>query len=91
MAQDLVELGRKTIRWSKFEQPYLPGWSKSMPMKARRYILKRLSEAQGCLRIDRKLNQLANVTKDGPTAKAARADQRWIGKQGFCHLKGKKR
>ena len=31
MAEELVELGRKgyVTRWSRFEQPYLPGWSKA--------------------------------------------------------------
>lgn len=93
MAEDLVELGRKgyVTRWSRFTQPYLPGWSKHQPTSARRSTLKKLSKAQGCLTIDRKLNQLANVTRDRATAAAARADQRWISKQGFCHLKGKKR
>ncbi len=93
MAEELVELGRKgyVTRWSRFEQPYLPGWSKAKSTAARHSALQRLSAVQGCLRVDRKLNQLANVTRDQKTARLARADQRWISKQGFCHLKGKKR
>jgi hypothetical protein len=92
MAIDLVELGRKNlVRWSIFNQPYLPGWSKSQSTSSRRAALKKLSDTQGCLRIDRKLNQLANVTQDKATERVARADQKWISKQGFCGLKGKKK
>lgn len=92
MAEDLVELGRKSsVRWSVFTKPFLPGWSKFGSTASRHAALQRLSRTEGCLRVDRKLNQLANVTRDGKTARLARQDQRWIGKQGFCHLKGKKR
>lgn len=92
MAEDLVELGRKSsVKWSLFEKPYLPGWSKKSSAAARHAALERLTRQQGCLRIDRKLNQLANVTRDAETARLARQDQRWIGKQGFCHLNGKSR
>lgn len=91
MAESLVELGRKTFRWSHFEKPYLPGWSKTGSVASRHSALESLVATQGCLRIDRKLNQLANVTRDPATARLARQDQRWIGKQKFCHLKGKKR
>lgn len=93
MADELVELGRKsrpTRYWSHFTDPYLPGWHKNASAAARHSALRRLAARQGCIRVDKKLNQLANVTKDKPTARAARADQRWISKK-VCHLKRRKR
>lgn len=93
MADELVELGRKsrpTRYWSRFSDPYLPGWHKNASTSSRREALRKLAAREGCIRVDKKLNQLANVTRDKPTASAARADQRWISKN-VCHLKKRKR
>jgi hypothetical protein len=92
MAKMIVELGRGRgqVKWARFSDPFLPGWNKKEPTAARHAALHRLTVREGCLTVSRKLNQLANVTRDVPTKKKARADQRWISKQGFCHLKTKR-
>lgn len=91
-AKDLVELGRAGVRkWAKFGSGYLPGWSKHRTPGQRRAALERLTAREGCVRVIRKLTQLRNVTRDHPTAAKAKADARWLHKQGFCHLKSKKK
>lgn len=93
MAHELVELGRKARHsryWSHFSSPYLPGWTKDKSTAARHEALRKLADRQGCILVDKKLNQLANVTRDKPTARKARADQRWISKN-VCTLKRRKR
>lgn len=86
MADELVELGRNRKRyWARFADPFLPGWHKGASNEERRRVLRKVAAREGCLRVDRKLNQLANVTQDPATKRKARADQRWISKN-VCHV-----
>lgn len=65
------------------------GWSKDLPDKDRRAVLKKLSEKEGCATAIRKMTLLRNITADPETKGKAKADADWLAKQGFCELKSK--
>jgi hypothetical protein len=91
-ASELIELGRSGEKWARFGKKggYLPGWSKKASPERRHSAVRRVTEREGCRVAIRRLIQLANVTTDKPTKVKARADYKWLRKQGFCKLKSKK-
>lgn len=87
-AIELVELGRK--RLPKPMRGGLIGWKKNMSDTKRRAKLEKLTRAEGCTPVLRKVNLLANLTADKATEKKLRSDYRWLRAKGFCKLKSKK-
>ncbi len=79
-------------KFAKFPKKaaYMPGWGKDVSEGKRHSALKNLTKKVGCLRAQRMLLQLANVTTDKPTESKARTDRKWLVSQGFCELKTKK-
>lgn len=67
----------------------LRGWSKDLPEAGRREALKRLTGREGCGTVIKRLVLLRNLTADQETKRAAKGDQEWLRKQGFCELKTK--
>jgi len=70
---------------------FLPGWRHDMPESKRRAAIEKVTTAEGCASTIRRLNLLANYTKNTSpsTYAAARGDMAWVRDQTFCHLKSK--
>lgn len=88
-----LSLGRSGKKWARFGPGSVPsGWKKAASQRTRHAAIRKDVAKEGgqCTRTFRKLLQVANVTTDRPTEKKARADYRWLKKQGWCRMKTKK-
>jgi len=70
---------------------FLPGWRHDLPATKRRAAIEKVTNTEGCASTIRRLNLLANYTKNTSpsTYEAARGDMAWVRDQTFCHLKSK--
>lgn len=64
-------------------------WKKEMPVSRRHEELKKTVARRGCRQVIGSLTLLRNLSADPGTKTAAKADAKWVHKQGFCKLKGK--
>jgi hypothetical protein len=60
-----------------------------MSQEKRHQSLKKVVERRGCRQVIGSLTLLRNLTADGGTKKAAKADAKWLHDQNFCKLKSK--
>jgi len=70
---------------------FLPGWRHDLPDARRRAAIEKITNTEGCASTIRRLNLLANYTKNtSPSTYAtARQDMAWVRDQSFCRLKSR--
>jgi len=85
MAGILLELGRKhAIR----KAGRMRGWSNTLPVAARRRIVRKIAKDHGCQTAVRRLERIAAATKatSAETRRKAKADLKWLKRQPVCGL-----
>ena len=65
-------------------------WTKRMPVTKRHESLKKAVDRRGCRKVIGGLTLLRNRTADPATKAKAKADAKWLHRQGFCKLKTKR-